>query len=98
MKNSWKWLLGISAGILLLYGLMIVSGFFMPYGGYMLNSGGYAWGMPMMSGRFAAPFHPFWGSGMFIFMPILTLALLVLIGLGIAALVKTLRTQAPKQQ
>jgi hypothetical protein len=95
MNNGWKWLLGIFAAIVLFLGGMLASGLFMPHGGYMLSSGGYAWGMPMMYGRYGAALHPFWGFGMFMFMPLLTLAFLVLVGLGIAVLVRTLRTPAP---
>lgn len=79
MKNTWKWAFGIALAVIILLIVPFAWGLFLPYGeGGMM---GYRYGshMPMMYG----------GFGMF-FMWLILLASLVLIGLGIAWLVKAL--------
>lgn len=84
MKNIWKWLLGfVLAGITLLT-LLFAQILSLPNSGYGMRSYGYGWHMPMMFGGFGMM-----GFGM-VFMWLLSLALLILIGLGIAWLVKAL--------
>ncbi len=88
MKSVWKWVLGIGAALLVLFLLQLGWWMFMPFGRYggMMGYGGYpmmgGWHMPMMYGGS-------FGLGM-IFTGLVQLGLLVLIGLGIAALIKFL--------
>ena len=88
MNNKWKWALGIGVVIIILLVLSLAWGFLLPYGGYGMMGYGYGWHMPMMYGGFGMM-----GFGMF-FMWAISLVSLILIGLGIAGLVKTLT--APK--
>ena len=83
MKNTWKWTFGIALAVIVLLILPFTWGLFLPYGGDGMMGYGYGWHMPMMYG----------GFGM-LFMWLISLSSLVLIGLGIAWLVKTLT--APK--
>jgi hypothetical protein len=83
MKNGWKWILGISLSIIIAFiALSFAWRLFLPYGGYGMMGYGYGWNMPMMVG----------GFGMMTFgmllMWLIPIGLLVLIGLGIAWLVK----------
>lgn len=82
MKNAWKWILGIALALVVLFVLPFAWRLFMPFGGYGMM--GYGWHMPMMYGGFGMM-----GFGM-IFAWLIPLGLLVLIGLGIAWLVKAL--------
>jgi hypothetical protein len=88
MRNIWKWVLGFALAFIVLLILPFAWRLFLPYGGYGMMGYGYGWHMPMMYG----------GSGMMgfgmLFMWLISLASLVLIGLGIAWLVKALT--APK--
>ena len=79
-----KWLLGFALVGLALLSLPFAQILFLQNGGYGMRSYGYGWHMPMMFG----------GNGMMgfglNFMWLLLLASLILIGLGIAWLVKAL--------
>ncbi len=88
MKKTWKWTFGIALAVIVLLILPFTWGLFLPYGGDGMMGYGYGWHMPMMYGGFGMM-----GFGM-LFMWLISLASLVLIGLGIAWLVKTLT--APK--
>jgi len=83
----------VALAIMVLLVLPIAWSLFLPNGGYGMM--GYGWHMPMMNGNFGMiPFHGALGFGMMLFMWLISLASLVLIGLGIAWLVKALT--APK--
>ena len=88
MRNIWKWVLGLALAWTVLLILPSAWRFFLPYERYEMMGYGYGWHMPMMYGGFGMM-----GFGM-LFMWLISLASLVLIGLGIAWLVKTLT--APK--
>ncbi len=82
MKNSLKWIHGISltfAGLLL---LPFAWRSFLPHNRYGMMDFAYGWHMPMMYGG-----NGMMGFGM-LFMWLISIALLVLIGLGIVWLVK----------
>ena len=87
MKNKWMWALGIALAAILLFVSPFVWGLFLPNGGYRMMGYGYGWHMPMMYGG------GMMGFGMMLFMWMISLASLVLIGFGIALLVKTLTAQ-----
>ncbi len=87
MKNTWKWVLGFALALIALLIVPFAWGFFLPYGRYERMGYGYGWHMPMMYGGYGMM-----GFGM-LFMWLISLASLVLIGLGIAWLVKALSTQ-----
>ncbi len=87
MKNKWMWALGIALAAILLFVSPFVWGLFLPNGGYGMMGYGYGWHMPMMYGG------GMMGFGMMLFMWLISLASLVLIGFGIAWLVKTLTAQ-----
>lgn len=89
MKNKWMWALGIVLAFIVLLAPPFLLGLFLPNGGYGMMRYGYGWHMPMMYGGFGMM-----GFGMMLFMWLISLASLVLIGFGIAWLVKTLT--APK--
>ncbi len=89
MNKTWKWAIGIASAILLILIPLFVGMMFLPNGGYGMMRYGYGWHMPMMYGGFGMM-----GFGMMLFMWLISLASLVLIGFGIAWLVKTLT--APK--
>jgi ABC-type sulfate transport system permease component len=80
MNKTWKWAIGIASAILLILIPLFVGMMFLPNGGYGMMGYGYAWHMPMMFG----------GFGMMLFMWLISIASLVIIGLGIAWLVKAL--------
>jgi hypothetical protein len=80
MKNTWKWVLGLSLVMLLLSALPFLRFFLPQYGGYRMMGNGFGWHMPMMYG----------GFGMMLWMWLGLLGLIVLIGLGIAWIVKSL--------
>ena len=85
MNNKWKWSLGISVAVIILLVPLFIQTLF--NGGYrMMDYYSYGWHMPMMYGGGMMGF-----GMMFVMWPIL-LGLLVLLGLGIAWLVKTLTT------
>jgi hypothetical protein len=84
MNNTWKWTIGIASVILLILIPLFAGMMFLSNGGYKMMGYGYGWQMPMMYG---AP--SMMGFGM-IFMWLIPLGILVLIGLGIAWLVKML--------
>ncbi|HET9905317.1 MAG TPA: hypothetical protein VFQ23_01710 [Anaerolineales bacterium] len=83
MNNKWKWTVGTALAVILLALLLLsVQGFF-PRGAYhMMN--GYSWQMPMMYGG------GMMGFGMAFLMWLILFGVLILIGLGIAWLVKAL--------
>jgi hypothetical protein len=84
-KNKWLVGIGIAIALIVLFVLPFVWQSFFPAQGFGMM-GGYGYGMH----RFG--FSPmFGGFGMF-FMLLVPLGLLTLIGLGIAALIKYLRT------
>ena len=82
MKNTQKWMLGIALAFAALLTLPFVWRLISPYGRYQIMGYGYGWQMPMMYAG-----NGMMGFGM-LFMWLISLALLVLIGLGIAWLVK----------
>jgi hypothetical protein len=84
MNNIWKWAIGIASAILLILIPLFAGMIFLPNGGYRMMSYGDGWHMPMMYGGYGMM-----GFGM-LFMWLISLGLLVLIGLGIAWLVKML--------
>ena len=84
MNKNWKWAIGITSAILLILIPLFAGMLFLPNGGYGMMNYGYGWHMPMMYGGFGMI-----GFGM-IFMWLISIASLVLIGLGIAWLVKAL--------
>jgi hypothetical protein len=98
MKNSTKWIIGIVIGLVVLFILPFVWHLVFPAYGYggMMGNYGFSLHMPMMmgggSGRGGFGMFPF---GMFL-MWLIPLGFLVLIGLGIAWLVKQL-TAKPAQ-
>jgi hypothetical protein len=86
-----KWLIGV----LIVVGLIVL--FFLPFIWQALfPAQGYGmWGGMHMRGGMGSGFYPMFGSGMgfgMFFVWLIPLGLLVLIGLGIAALVKYLNT------
>jgi len=86
VKNKWMWTLGIALVFIVLFVPPALFRLLYSYAGY-----GYGWHMmPMMYGGGMTPFHGALGFGMMLFMWLISLASLVLIGLGIAWLVKTL--------
>ncbi len=90
MTNKWKLVFAVAMAIMILLVLPFAGRLFLPYGEYGMMTYGYGWHMPpMMSGGFGMM-----GFGMMLFMWLISLASLVLIGLGIAWLIKTLT--APK--
>jgi hypothetical protein len=84
MKNRWMWTLGTALAIIALLVLPFAWRLFFPHDGYGMMGYGYGWQMPMMNGGYGMM-----GVGM-LFMGLISLASLVLIGLGIAWLVKAL--------
>ncbi|MDQ3007769.1 MAG: hypothetical protein M3R47_20610 [Chloroflexota bacterium] len=84
MNKTWKWAIGITSAILLILIPLFVGMLFLSNGGYKMMGYGYGWHMPMMYGGYGMM-----GFGM-LFMWLISLGLLVLIGLGIAWLVKAL--------
>jgi hypothetical protein len=87
MNNTTKWVFGLVLVLTILVVLPFVWSFFPSPGRFGMAGYGPAWHMPMMYG----------GSGMMgfgmLFMGLISVGLLVLIGLGIAWLVKTLSGQ-----
>ena len=83
MNNKWKRGLGITVAVILL--LVPLFAQFLNSGYRMMNYG-YGWHMPMMYGG------GMMGFGMMFTVWLILLGLLILIGLGIAWLVKTLTT------
>jgi len=84
MKNTQKWIPGLALTFAALLTLPFAWRLFFPYGRYQMMGYGYDWQMPMMYGG-----NGMMGFGM-LFMWLISLGLLVLIGLGIAWLVKAL--------
>jgi hypothetical protein len=87
MKNAQKWILGIALTFAALLALPFAWRMIFPYGRYRMMGYGYDWQMPMMNGG-----SDMMGFGM-PFMWLILPALLILIGLGIAWLVKALTVQ-----
>jgi hypothetical protein len=88
-KNKWLIGVGIVIGLIILFALPFAwQTLFHPQGYGMMGYGN----MPMHNGQGYgfSPMHSGFGFGMF-FMWLIPLALLTLIGLGIAALIKYLR-------
>ena len=89
-KNKWLIGIGITVGLIVLFFLP-----FLWHALYPAQSYGYGmWGGMHMRGGMGSGFFPTFGGmgfGMF-FMWLIPLGLLVLIGLGIAALIKYLKT------
>jgi hypothetical protein len=84
VNNTSKWVVGsVLVGVALMV-VPFVSRFFLPYGRYEMMGYGYGWHIPMMYGRYGMA-----SFGM-LFMWLIPLALLVLIGSGIAWLVRAL--------
>jgi len=92
-KNKWLIGVGIALGLIVLFFLpSLWQTFFHPQGFGMM--GGYG-RSPMMSGNGFSPMHGGIGFGMgygMFFLWLIPLGLITLIGLGIAALIKYLRT------
>ena len=87
MKNTQKWILGIALTFAALLALPFVWPLFFPYDRYGMMGYGYGWHMPMMYGGYGAMgFGP-------LFMWLISASSLVLIGLGIAWLIKALSAQ-----
>lgn len=85
MNNKWKLAFGIALAIILLSILPFAWSFFLPNDQYGMMGYADGWQMPMMYGGFGMM-----GFGMMLFMWLISLASLVLIGFGIAWLVKVL--------
>lgn len=83
MKNIWKWIFGIALILIALLTMPFLMGLFFSDNGYGMMPYNYGWHMPMMYG----------GFGMMPFMWLISLASLVLIGLGIAWLINSLNAQ-----
>jgi len=81
MNNKWKCTLGAALAVILLLVRLFVP-LFLPSGAYRMMN--YSWHMPMMYGG------GMMGFAMMFTMWLIWLSLLILIGLGIAWLVKTL--------
>ena len=88
-KNKWLIGVGIVVGLIILFALPFASHALFPAQGYGMMGHGYG-NMPMHNYGFS-PMRGGFGFGMS-FMLIIPLALLTLIGLSIAALIKYLRT------
>lgn len=88
-KNKWLLGVGIIVGLIVLFALPFVwQALFHPQGFGMM-------GAPMMYGNGFSPMHGGINFGMgfgMLFMGLIPLGLIVLIGLGIAALIKYLKT------
>jgi hypothetical protein len=82
MNNKWKWGLGITVVVIILLVTLFAQTF--PNSGYRMMNYSYGWHMPMMYGG------EMMGFGMMFIVWLVLLGLLILIGLGIAWLVKTL--------
>jgi len=90
-KNKWLLGIGIAIGLIVLFALPFLWHVLYPVTGY-----GYGmWGGMHMHGFGFSPMRGGMGFGMF-FMWLIPLGLLVLIGLGIAALIKYLNTPSAK--
>ena len=89
MNNKWKWVLPITLAMVVLLVPPFAWRFFVAYSRYGMMGNTNGWYMPMMYGGPAMM-----GIGMMFLMWLTLLASLVLIGLGIAWLVKELT--APK--
>lgn len=85
MNNKWKWILGFTCIMVVLIVPPLAWRFFLPYG-MMRNAS--EWYMPMMYGG-----PGMMGYGMMFLIWLLLLASLVLIGLGIAWLIRELSVQ-----
>jgi len=92
MSTKNKWLVGggIALGLIVLFALPFVWYALFPAQGFGMMGYGYGH-MPMMGGFGFSPMRGGMGFGMF-FLWLIPLALLTLIGLSIAALIKYLRT------
>ena len=84
MNNKWKWGFSIAIALVILL-VPLFAQIFLPNGGYQMMGYSYGWHMPMMYGGFGVM-----SFGMMLIMWLIPLGLLILIGLGIAWLVKTL--------
>lgn len=82
MQKKWKWVLGLTLVMVVLITALFAWRFFLPYG-MMGNTN--AWYMPMMYGPSGVM-----ASGMMFLVWLILLGLLILIGLGIAWLIKSL--------
>jgi hypothetical protein len=87
MKNTQKWILGTALTVASLLALPFAWGMLFPYDRYGTMGYGYGWHMPMMYQGYAPM-----GFGM-LFMWLISVASLVLMGLGIAWLIKALSAQ-----
>ena len=85
MKDKWMWALGTALVFIVLFVPSSLLRSLFTYNGYGMMD--YGWHMPMMYGG------GMMGFGMMLFMWMISLASLVLIGFGIALLVKTLTAQ-----
>ncbi|HLO15588.1 MAG TPA: hypothetical protein VK206_12210 [Anaerolineales bacterium] len=85
MKLNWKWAIGITLILIVLFALPFLWRLFTPFSGYGMM-GGYRYSMPMMYGFYMMPF------GM-LFMWLIPLGTLILIVLGIIWLIKQLATK-----
>ena len=83
MNSKWKWTLGTALAVILL-ALLLIAQVFFPSGAYRMMNYGYGWQMPMMYGG------GMMGFGMVFLMWLILFGLLILIGMGIAWLVKAL--------
>ena len=84
MNNKWKWTLGTALAVILLALLLLFAQVFFPSGAYRMMNYGYGWQMPMMYGG------GMMGFGMVFLMRLILFGLLILIGMGIAWLIKAL--------
>jgi len=84
MNNKWKWGFGIAIALITLLAPLLAQ-IFLPNGGYRMMGYGYGWHMPMIYGGFGVM-----SFSMMLIMGLILLGLLILIGLGITWLVKTL--------
>jgi hypothetical protein len=82
MKNTQKWIPGIALTVVALLVVPFAWRLIFPYGRYQMMGHAYGWQMPMMYG----------GNGMtgfaMLFMGLILLVSLILIGLGVAWLIK----------
>jgi hypothetical protein len=89
-KNKWLIGIGIAVVLVILFFLPLIWHTFFPAQGFGMMGGGYGYGYGMHNFGFS-PMFGMMGFGMF-FVWLIPLGLLVLLGLGIAALIKYLRT------
>ena len=87
MKNTFGWIAGIAVLLVVLLTLPFAWHWFMPFGSYGMMARGYGYHMPMMGGYGMMSFDS-------LFTWLIPLGILILIGLGIAWLIKALTAKS----